>query len=233
MCLKVRMKLRMLENYISQKLFPIEYNRTIMGRWDNFMGTEDELNFLNEIIHPYLCDLKDLYGLKLSKHLDTIDIKDPLIVSHLLRIYPRQKIKGYVFYTLVPEERLDLSDHNLFMCDIFIQNLDTTGVDEMYWVWESGKYPDKPNLHLHLLVKFTKKSNNFARTLKIEWSKTFKGSSIDWRNKKGKGLDFKLCNTLKIQSDKIDYMENTMKGTHENFTDLKKRGHYVKPAELF
>ena len=95
-------------------------------------------------------------------------------------------------------------------------------------MWESGKHPDKPNLHLHMLIQFYKKApHNFARTLKIQWSKCFEGSNIDWRDGKGRGLDHKLCNTKQIQMDKLDYMENSLKGTHENFTDLHMRGHEV------
>lgn len=213
----------MLENYVAQKLFPEELNRT--ERWETFVGSVEQLEELEQIIDPYILRLRNLNNLDLGKMLDKIEIRNNTIIQILEREYPTEKLKGMIFYTLVPKDRLDLGEMNLFLAKEFIRDLDKSKLKEFYWVWESGKYPDKPNLHLHLLCKFNGKSDNFARTLRIQWSKTFKGSTIDWRTGRGRGLDFKLCNTLRIQKDKVEYMENDLKGTHENFTNLHLKGY--------
>ena len=132
--------------------------------------------------------------------------------------------KGLTFYTIVPEERLSISEENLSNAKIFIDYvLHLPYLKRVWWVWESGKYEDSPNLHLHMLIEFYC-SKNFKRDLTCKWSKVFKGSNIDWKSKTGVGWDAKPCNTLVIQQDKIAYMDNSQKGSHENFCDLNLRG---------
>ena len=216
----------MLEKYLSEKLFRLEFNRGVK-RWDTFTGTEEQLDELNDIINPYLSFLHNMYGRELSPLLEDIVIKDNRVLYILHREYPKEKLQGMTFYTLCPLERLDISEDNINKAKDYINFLctDLTGVRQIHYVFESGKYKDKPNLHCHLLVKFYKGgSKNFSRQLKIKWSKVFIGSSLDYNIKGNVGVDSKACNTIIIQKDKLDYMENELKGSHENFTDLKLRG---------
>ena len=82
------------------------------------------------------------------------------------------------------------------------------------YVIEAGENRDDPHLHVHALVQLKHKSmaKNHARELKTFWKKktfnTLKGK--DYHSKNVSGI---------YREDKLDYMNNHAKGSHENFID--------------
>lgn len=83
-----------------------------------------------------------------------------------------------------------------------------------HWVIESGENKDDPHLHVHALVQFRHRSTakNHARDLKNYWSKKVFNDL--------KGSDYYSQNVSGIyQKDKLDYMNNHAKGSHENFCE--------------
>ena len=167
-------------------------------------GTDLEGNDRGTMIHPSLMskeDIAEYYGIT-------------------------RGCKGLTFYTIVPEERLSITEDNISNAKLLIEYImQLKYLKRVWWVWESGKYEDKPNLHLHMLVEFYE-SKNFKRDLICKWSKIFKQSNIDWKKSSGSGWDSRPCNTREIQKDKISYMDNAQKGSHENFVDLELRGYF-------
>lgn len=147
-------------------------------------------------------------------------------------------VKGMTFYTICPLKRMPYTPESLralndFCVEIFVQKAKSNFIDN-WWVIESGKNKDEPNLHIHVLANFVNK-HNFRRDLKATWSRHFgsdPGNDILYRNyckKKqrwNKGIDARACNTKLIQQDKIKYMLNSEKGSHENFTDLGLSGEW-------
>lgn len=80
------------------------------------------------------------------------------------------------------------------------------------YVIEVGKNEDDPHIHIHALVQFANKSmaKNHARDLKNYWSAkmchTLKGK--DYLSKNVSGI---------YRNDKLQYMKNCAKGSHENY----------------
>lgn len=163
------------------------------------------------------------------------------IILALLKSYGVDRgsaVKGMSFYTIAPLTRITYCAENIrllndFCIDLF-QKKAKKYFENCWWVIESGKNADRPNLHVHVLCDFLKK-HNFRRDLVSCWRRHFgseQWSDITYRiydKKKGKfncGIDMKACNTALIQQDKLAYMKNGEKGSHENFTDLGLSGEF-------
>lgn len=81
-----------------------------------------------------------------------------------------------------------------------------------HYVIEAGENKKDPHLHVHALVqlKWKKHGKNHARDLKKYWEKK--------TYNKLKGKDYYSKNVSGIyRDDKLDYMNNHTKGSHENF----------------
>lgn len=137
------------------------------------------------------------------------------------------KVKGMSFYSIVPKDRLPYSEAEAMkikdFCEYFFEKKFRKFIEKCWWVVESGKFKEQPNLHIHALISFKPQgAKNFRRELVTSWNKFWSDSkyTIDWKNHKGCGIHRVPCNTAQIQEDKIKYMENDHKGSHENFTDL-------------
>lgn len=127
------------------------------------------------------------------------------------------------FYTIVPKERLPFTEVNIKkmrdVCEsLFFQE---KLFKKTWWVVECGKHEDNPNLHIHALVEFMD-SKNFRRSLLTVWKKHFPDPiyRIDYKVKHNVGIHRVGCNTERIQQDKVKYLTNENKGSHENFKDL-------------
>jgi len=135
--------------------------------------------------------------------------------------------------TLSPRPFLDYTKENqdklVEFCEkIFID----INFNKCKWVIECGKHEDNPNLHIHALCNFSndKVSKNFKRSVCALFKRMFKPSVIDWKNSGGVGYhnvvirkhNNKLYDTM--LKDKMDYMDNSEKGCHENFLDLGLKG---------
>jgi len=186
------------------------------------------------------------------KHLDSEEIDEVLIDAEILKKFFREgissdeeipksiflilfkylkkdKVKGLSFYTIVPKQRLEYNNNEVMRLQKFAEKFFANEkiFEEVHWVVESGKHKDKPNLHIHALVAFKKNGGkNFSRLIKNHWLRVFpeKEYTIDYNVKGNRGIHRVPCNTLLIQRDKISYMNNESKGSHENFEDLKIRG---------
>ena len=196
-----------LENCVGIIILILVMSKNLFIRYDNdyfLCGVDLQGNDRGTMTHPSRMSKEDIasyYGITLG-------------------------CKGLTFYTIVPEDRLSITEDNISNAKIYIEYiLQLKYLKKIWWVWESGKYEDKPNLHLHMLIDFYD-SKNFKRDLMCKWSKVFKGSNIDWRTKGGQGWDSRPCNTGQIIEDKISYMDNAQKGSHMNFCDLNLRGYH-------
>tara|TARA_Y100000592_G_C5460064_1_gene313522 strand:- start:1252 stop:2025 length:774 start_codon:yes stop_codon:yes gene_type:complete len=138
----------------------------------------------------------------------------------------KDKVRGMSFYTLVPKTRLPFNEDEVVRLGDFCKNFISKFFDEYYWVVESGKYKEKPNLHIHFLGHFKEgMSKNFKRDLIKAWNKKHAIKyKLDWENDNGVGIHRVPCNTKEIQEDKKIYLCNSEKGSHENFVDLGMRG---------
>lgn len=147
------------------------------------------------------------------------------------------KIKvDWVYYTICPRGRMGmeyLPTMKNFVADFFDSRFQLY-FQELYYVVESGKHADNPNLHIHFVGKFlTDGSHNFRSRLVDCWNKYFhtEDNLYDIKYKipkksKGKKKEFnegiklvKIRNQT-LLNDKIRYLTNEYKGTHMNFTDL-------------
>jgi len=139
------------------------------------------------------------------------------------------------FYTFVPEERLPLDPETLnkmaAFCGEVFENTDY--IRESWWVVESGKHPERPNPHIHAVIRFNGKPKNWQRDqVRKKWKSFFPDPAhrLDWMRKVGKkmfkGTDKYTCTTNRITLDKIDYLDNDRKNSmlggtdHTNFVDL-------------
>lgn len=131
------------------------------------------------------------------------------------------KLEGLTFYTIVPEERLPFNDCQINKLRLFCEKRFTAkNFEKCSWVIESGKHEENPNLHIHCIGKL--KNKNFKRHFITQWNKIYeKKYNIEYDENDNRGWDMKPCNTAEIQEDKKNYLNNALKGTHENFVDLK------------
>lgn len=136
------------------------------------------------------------------------------------------KNKGMSFYTIVPYERLPYNEVEVMRFHQFLKYFFNKRKDlfkRVHFCIESGKHKERPNLHAHFLAWFNPgKGKNFARVLKTEWNAFYPEPkyNISYNEKGNRGIHRVPCNTDKIIKDKIDYMTNSLKGSHENFVDL-------------
>lgn len=127
------------------------------------------------------------------------------------------------WYSIVPKERLPYCSGNIKrLKDLCERCFTEDNVECCKWVIESGKHKDKPNLHIHALVKIGGRNKNFKRFFMGKWNKEFKDKryNISYKSKDNCGWKMIPVNCWKMKQDKLDYMNNDSKGSHENFVDL-------------
>ena len=146
----------------------------------------------------------------------------------------KSKVKGMSFYTIVPLQRITAESGNIKLfeeyCDLMFKKRGDKYFKQVWYVIESGKHEDKSNLHIHLLADFKDMGSKFfLRDLKKYWKDYFPDDchKITYDIKGNKGIDRVDCNTMTIIKDKIDYMDNELKGSHENYKDLGLRFYHV------
>lgn len=129
-------------------------------------------------------------------------------------------IKYFYWLTVTGKKRIDVSDENICKmkdCLRMIFNNDNyRRYHDVLYNIETGKYPDKPNLHCHCLIKFDSTNKNFDRDFKRCWLNFFKEE----------GHDFKMIRFSKkcedIYTDKQNYLNNQDKSIlHQNYMDLE------------
>lgn len=177
---------------------------------------ESKVNDIHRLIHFY----------KIYKNLEDNGKRFPLNKECLTILKKYVKIKnepceGMVFYSIVPRERLPYNDFEIMKLTKFCEaNFTAKNFTKCAWVIESGKHEDCPNLHIHALGKL--KNKNFKRMFMSRWNKQYEDKyNISYDENNNKGWHMVPCNTLEIQSDKLNYLDNVLKGSHENFIDLK------------
>lgn len=141
--------------------------------------------------------------------------------------------EGLSFYTIVPKSRLPYSEVEVEkMRDFCEKFFSSKYFKKCWWVIESGKHEKSPNLHIHLLGQFKWKSpnesmsKNFKRNLITAWNKCYPNPkfNISYKESNNVGIHHVPCNTDEIRNDKLTYMTNSEKGSHENFIDLGVKG---------
>lgn len=154
---------------------------------------------------------------------------------------PPPIIETFIFLTIAPGnsktggDRLPYTQNNI---DKFKNWLDRTfsgvAIGESFYCLECGKNKLEPNLHAHIFYKYKSAGvgKNFTRDTKCSFRKEFPGYNIDWKRPgstgwfaktfSSKAKDFEI-----YKKDKLDYFDNTKKGTHENFEDLDFNKHYL------
>ena len=93
-----------------------------------------------------------------------------------------------------------------------------------YWIIETGK---SDNLHIHMLVKIIDPKRH-KRKLNIEWNKIF-GNNITDKDfyKLTQWRESKLMPSYEAWvNEKLDYFDNTKKGSHQNCEDLGLNGQF-------
>lgn len=132
-----------------------------------------------------------------------------------------KKPKSFYWVTITGKDRIPDNEEMIENMEIFgskiFQNLKFERFSKVIWNIETGKYPDKPNLHLHAVVIFKKSAKNFKRDAMSLWKRTFPDYDVDYHQ-----TIFNKCKNLEnILKDKINYMNNVDKSIlHENYRDL-------------
>lgn len=197
-----------------------------LGRWCAIQS-------INNIIHEDIIKMRHFYDI--HKKLEDEGRDLPLnsdclsILRKYVKIEKAPKLDGLTFYTIVPKERLPFDVDQIDKLKAFCYK-EFTGrnFERCKWIIEAGKHKENPNLHIHCIGKLRNK--NFKREFIGHWNKSYdKKYNISYEEFEiinGKkvitnaGWDKKPCNTLEIQKDKLDYLNNLLKGDHENFIDL-------------
>lgn len=167
------------------------------------------------------------------------------IIKKLNRLTDKQVV-DWSYYTICPKSRLGLNrldDMKKFVKEFFDEKFQLY-FEELYYVVESGKHEDNPNLHIHFVGKFLKDgSHNFRSRLIKKWNSIFeadydisykilkkpegKGKSNKKRKEYNEGIKLIKVRTQTILNDKIKYLQNDHKGSHENFIDLGIAKHLI------
>lgn len=197
--------------------------------FDNFTFNCDSL-FSNEI-DEVLEDVNFLKKFFIGKEISSEEEIPDNIFNIMLKYLKKERCKGLSFYTICPKERLPFNDSEVMRLENFAEDFfkNEKIFESAKWCVESGKYKDRPNLHIHALCSFKEKGGkNFSRLLKKKWIRVYPSEehTIDYNIKGNKGIHRVPCNTLRIQRDKEIYMNNGSKGSHENFCDLNISGEF-------
>lgn len=187
-----------------------------------FGEENDRIEFIEDldifIDYYYSNNKEDFFEEEISEAIN-------LLLKKHLKTKRGPAIKGMSFYTIVPKNRMGISEVEVlrlrqFWKKFFEKNRKL--FSKVWYVLESGKHKDNPNLHTHALISFKSGGGkNFSRLLKKSWSREYPYDfRIDYNENGNKGIDRVPCNTEQIQVDKIRYMENDQKGSHQNFIDL-------------
>lgn len=202
---------------------------TITGRqcaWDSYIDSTVDNAF--RLIHFWKIYMKlardegnegDTTLIRLNKRCVEIVVK--YWTKSILKV-PRQN-----FFSCCPKIRIDISEGEVSKMTRFCEKYFTSQYfKKVQWVLESGKHIEKPNLHFHLLGLYNENgSKNFRqRVLREAWDKLYPNNPLEWKRGKHIGIDNKACCTQQMIDDKLKYLSNDSKGSHENFVDLKKNG---------
>lgn len=132
----------------------------------------------------------------------------------------KEKISNFVFITIQDFQR---RIEDLDKIQTFIKRIHYL-YSECYYVIEAGK-SEPPNVHIHLLCKIINPRKH-KQKINLEWTKLFDTSLYD--------KDFyKLTQWRKSElmpdyeawvEEKLEYFDDTKKGTHQNSIDLQISG---------
>lgn len=228
--------------------FPIEYNKQVDYAFREgdiwYEGCHTRFDTLCNVYNDD--ELNNVYFLlkwlgENSYKLNNDDKIPPGIYDLIKKKIVKSKIKGMSFYTIVSREKIPDKPENIKkleeFCEVMFHKRGKMYFKQVWYVIETGKHVDKSNLHIHVLADFKDMgSKYFLRDLKNNWLKffpdkkndiTYKLPPIPPAKKGNEGILNKPCNKQDIIDDKIDYMDNKLKGTHENYRDLGLRFHHV------
>lgn len=148
----------------------------------------------------------------------------------------KKENKSYLWLTLSPDKilrNIDNTPENLQALDNWCSNWfeHFLGYGDYSWVVENGSQGD--HLHVHAVLEM-KNSHKHAEKIKKSWAKHFPNhqllTSVDcnskaYRNGTKRGeYGYKRFDDPLILQERLIYMENEKKGSHENLSDTGVRG---------
>lgn len=189
-------------------------------------------------------DESKFYNLRIIEHYWKINMKlksegyeghttlSSNVESALIKLIGKKKkppaIKRHNFFSCCPKYRIGISEGEVIKMEEFLKNnLTEKYFKKVRWCIESGKHKNSPNLHFHFLGLFNPNgSKNFRKRILFDaWNKVYPENPLEWKNNNGnRGIHVYACCTQILVDDKLKYLMNDSKGTHENFIDLNKSG---------
>ena len=195
---------------------------------ETFHGNDYDYDNWMEIIDPYIRRC-----VKKGVEIGSLPNKDIKYLIDKYKFCCKSKV-DWKFITICPRARMNLNllDTMKEFCNDFFDNNYSKYFEELHYVVESGKNKDDPNLHIHFVAKpFKDGMHNFRRDLVKKWNfyfcedydisyKIYSGLDEKGKKKYNEGINTFPVRTLEILNDKIKYLSNDSKGSHENFVDL-------------
>lgn len=156
--------------------------------------------------------------------------------SKYLKKFKKGKVdKSYMWLTLSPDKLLRNIENTAEnvkavgdWCERWFKYANHYG--DYAWVVECGSNGD--HIHVHCICEMVK-SKKHAENIKKSWNRNFPNhqllTSVDGNSdayKKGKRGEYcyKRMDNWSYVQERLDYLENEKKGTHENLYDLGVRG---------
>lgn len=128
------------------------------------------------------------------------------------------------FITIAPSKYrtpIPYTEQNIEALKNFGENLRFLYTKYLFVV-ESGKYPDTPHLHIHILG-IMRNSKKHLQQLRAKWEQ-LTGFTIDWKTDDYDCKQHRNSNAMPDYdewiAEKISYMTDEYKGTHKNFEVL-------------
>lgn len=148
-----------------------------------------------------------------------------------IKYVQERPLKRFYFLTLTGKDRIPDTQDNIDKMyeygKTLFNNNNYKRFYKVVWNIETGKYKEKPNLHLHALIIFEKSNKNF-HTLKMKgrsdvrslWNRYFKSYGLDL------GKDsYELWQGKDVEDqwkNRYDYLHNKDKSIlHKNYRDLE------------
>lgn len=190
--------------------------------WSDYPEHESaELNGM--FFSPYKFDINTGDYLYTCDYSEDILRNCPFLYMTIFNINDKkmfQPQRRYFYWiTITGKTRIDVNDVTVKQMYTFFKEFYTNEkwqrYHKMIWNIETGKDPDKPNLHHHALIVFNTTSKNFKRDISNKFKKIFK--SVDYNESY-----FTMVSQGDIYKDKKDYLLNDEKSVcHQNYKDLK------------
>lgn len=197
-------------------------NKVIIGTNSNWFSCYPKHNCFNTEWDLYKFDINGDY-VYTSDYSNDILRNCPFLYMKIFKINSREffqpRRKYFYWITITGKSRIDVNDDNVkamyTLFKEFYTNEKWVRYHNVIWNIESGKHPEKPNLHHHALIIFNTTNKNFKRDISSRFKKAF--GSVDYDEHY-----FTSAFQMDIWNEKRLYLNNTDKSVeHQNYEDLK------------